>query len=570
MAKIRRSKRVARAAGTRTRSTAAPDLEVKIERIGPTPDELARARRGVLADAGLKRLLGRARSRLLALDLVDEPDVDKQEVDLARAKRFRATVYDYDNDRTIFARGSVAAPRDLELEESALQPLPSAEEFAEAVACLGRDPDLGPALRAKRLKPYRPVPPILGADLLDGRRRRAIAVGLLPRDPADHMLHAIVGIDLARSRVMHFAGGAPCNTRALGGEPCGLPDAAQPTIRSAPGSVLVTVLYAGQVVWRFVAVRPAGSSGTNGSGIELRYVDYRGRRVLYRGHVPFLNVKYDGDACGPYRDWQNEEGMLKAVGTDVAPGFRLCSSPATTVLDTGNDTGNFLGTAVYVKGTEVVLVSEMEAGWYRYVSEWRLDVDGTIRPRFGFGAVSSSCVCNRHHHHVYWRLDFDIGTPSNNLVREYNDPPIIGTSNWHDKLFEIRRSRDPSRNRRWRVVNTGTGHGYDIIPGPTDGVASAMPDAPFGVGDFWVTRYRPTEIDDGVVAIGPPYEVDIDRWVNGESVKNTDVVVWYGAHFTHDLHEEPEEVHGHIVGPTLRPVRRGFEPVRRRKPPGRG
>jgi hypothetical protein len=26
--------------------------------------------------------------------------------------------------------------------------------------------------------------------------------------------------------------------------------------------------------------RPAGSSGTNGSGIELRYVDYRDKRVL--------------------------------------------------------------------------------------------------------------------------------------------------------------------------------------------------------------------------------------------------------------------------------------------------
>jgi Cu2+-containing amine oxidase len=209
-----------------------------------------------------------------------------------------------------------------------------------------------------------------------------------------------------------------------------------------------------------------------------------------------------------------------------------------------------------VEGTEVVLVSEMEAGWYRYVSEWRLDVDGTIRPRFGFGAVSSSCVCNRHHHHVYWRLDFDIGTAADNLVREYNNPPIIGSSNWHDKLFEIRRFRDPSHNRRWRVLNTVSGEAYDVVPGATDGVATAMPDWPFGRGDFWVTRYRSTEIDDGVTAIGPPYEVDIDQWVNGESVRGTDVVVWYAAHFTHDIAAEPGEVHGHIVGPTLRRVRR--------------
>ena len=38
------------------------------------------------------------------------------------------------------------------------------------------------------------------------------------------------------------------------------------------------------------------------------------------------------------------------------------------MLDTGSDTGNSLGVAIYVKGQQVVLVSEMEAGWYRYVS----------------------------------------------------------------------------------------------------------------------------------------------------------------------------------------------------------
>ncbi len=40
-------------------------------------------------------------------------------------------------------------------------------------------------------------------------------------------------------------------------------------------------------------------------------------------------------------------------------------------------------------------------------------------------------------------------------------------------------------------------------------------------------------------------------FVNGESIVGRDVVVWYAAHFTHDVHEE--EV-GHIVGPILRPA----------------
>ena len=160
----------------------------------------------------------------------------------------------------------------------------------------------------------------------------------------------------------------------------------KPTVNNVAGSVWVTVTQGGSTVWKFLVVRPAASSGTNGSGIELRYVDYRGKRLLYRAHVPILNVQYDR-ACGPYRDWQNQEGMLQAVGTDVAPGFRLCTAPATTILDTGSDTGNYLGVAIYLQGQEVVLVSEMQAGWYRYISMWRLHTDGTIRPRFGFSAV---------------------------------------------------------------------------------------------------------------------------------------------------------------------------------------
>jgi hypothetical protein len=110
-------------------------------------------------------------------------------------------------------------------------------------------------------------------------------------------------------------------------------------------------------------------------------------------------------------------------------GFRLCPSAAKTVLDSRNDQGNFLGVAVYVDvgEQEVVLVSEMEAGWYRYISEWRLHVNGTIKPRFGFGPVNNSCVCNaHHHHHVYWRLNFDVGNSKKNIVEEYNNPPLAG------------------------------------------------------------------------------------------------------------------------------------------------
>ena len=56
-------------------------------------------------------------------------------------------------------------------------------------------------------------------------------------------------------------------------------------------------------------------------------------------------------------------------------------------------------------------------------------------------------------------------------------------------------------------------------------------------------------------ATGPPYEAGLDAWLTGEAINGADVVVWYGAHFTHDVsHEEPGHF-GHIVGPDLRRVK---------------
>lgn len=531
------------------------ELRIKIAPFGPTPNEIERLTEKVIKHKAVQAFLAKTRHRLLRVDLLDA-DEEKKPARPVPPNRFRAVFYDYTNNRTVLATGLLARPAGLEVAESSMQPLPSQEEFEEAVRIVTDYPELQEGLRSGRMVPYRPMPPLVGDELPDGRVERAVAVGLRP--PEGTQGHEIVAVNMSRRSVMRYErserGRAP-EMSAAHNPICGQPDANQSTEDSKAGSVWVTVTQGGSTVWRFLVVRPAASSGTNGSGVELRYVDYRGKRVLYRAHVPILNVKYGVGPCGPYRDWQNQEGMLQANGTDVGSGFRLCNAPATTILDTGSDNGNFLGVAIYVQGQEVVLVSEMEAGWYRYVSLWRLHTNGTIRPRFGFSAVRNSCVCNVHHHHAYWRLDFDIRTAGNNLVREFNDPPLFGGSNWHDKSFEIRRPRDPARNRKWRVLNKASGEAYEVIPGRDDGVATASPDWPFPRGDLWILRYRGSEIDDGAVATGPPFEAGLDAWRNGEAIDGADVVVWYGAHFTHDVAaREAAGQFGHIVGPDLRPV----------------
>lgn len=516
------------------------ELQVEVVPWGPGADEARAAVSEALERPAVAAELGGADHRVLSITPVF-PDTEAGEQ--PEPTHVRAAVYDYNEEQTVLVDAPIEGAGEAVAASSARQPLPTAEEREAATEVIRDHTELGPAVQEGRLIPYRPMPPFIADELPDGRIARTIAVGLRPAEGGDG--HEILGVKLGRRELVRFEGGAPPGSLA---DPqiCGLPDAGQATAQGVPGAAKVTVTQGGTELWRFVAIRPAASSGTNGSAIELRAVAYRGKQVLRRAHAPILNVRYDGDACGPYRDWQNEEGRLEATGDNVAPGFRLCPTPAKSILESGSDQGNFRGTAIYVDGEEVVLVCELQAGWYRYVSYWRLHADGTIRPRFGFGAVESSCVCNAHHHHVYWRLDFDLVDGTRNQVREFNDPPVSGGSNWHTLGHEIRRERNPQRQRRWRVRYRDGEERYTLVPGPSDGKSDG-----FGVGDLWALRKRAGEIDDGVGFTTDPQEAraHLNRFLTGQSI-GQDIVLWYAAHFSHDVHEDGDS---HIVGPELVP-----------------
>jgi Cu2+-containing amine oxidase len=289
-----------------------------------------------------------------------------------------------------------------------------------------------------------------------------------------------------------------------------------------------------QTLWEMLIIRPSASSGTRASAIEIQNVKYKGLTVMKRGHVPILNVQYVAGQCGPYRDWQYQEGMFQATGTDVAPGIRDCGTTvATTEVDTGTDTGNFRGVAIYREGSEVVLLTEMEAGWYRYIDEWRFDADGTIRPRYGFGAVVNSCTCLTHDHHVYWRLDMDVDGPLNSIhdiglaARIASRYPTVTTEK------KILRTDNPPHYISIR--NPATGRSYSMAPGPKDGTADT-----YGRGDTWFLRYHSgttnltNEFDDGHNSTGPSNtEADLDQFVNNETLTNEDSVIWYHATVRH-------------------------------------
>jgi hypothetical protein len=311
-------------------------------------------------------------------------------------------------------------------------------------------------------------------------------------------------------------------------------------------------------VWQMCWMRPADSSGVNGSGIEVRNVYYNGHLVLKRGHVPILNVKYEagcGGASFCYRDWQDEQVNFLADNIITQGVYAEPSSPPTTVCDQhqgqdvcqSGDPNCFNGVAAEKLADHLTLTTQLSAGWYRYEMKWTFWLDGRIQPSFGYAAVTDPCVNFNHRHHAYWRLDFDIDGPGNDIVVEGPNPgggrgapnfPIVSLP-----TEVLRTNNRPGMT--WAVIDSVTRRGYRIVPGAEVG----LPADAFSIGDFWALRYKANEIDDSGQS-GPPCSIHINGFLNGETT-SSDVVVWYR---TGAFHAGGDLDDCHRVGPTIVPV----------------
>jgi hypothetical protein len=551
-----------------TTSKRQKSIDIKVTPWGPTQADVDSAKIRVEKSAAVQSVLNGAKYRLLDFKYVEN---ENKPVGSQYPTRFKVVFYDYTNDRTVVAESDFAATETIVVREEFYQPVPSNEEFDEAVAILEKDARFNNALKGSSLKAFRPMPP---TTVLDGTTERLVNVGLSARGAS--ATNEVVSVSIKRGEVIRYPESAPETAKAEAGS-CGIPSAHQGnTGRDTAGQSQVTFVQNGVTLWEMLVIRPSASSGTWASGIELRDVKFKGKSVFKRAHLPVLNVEYASNTCGPYRDWQYAEGFFNAPDAGAqnpAPGIRVLGSGqvATTSLESGNDFGNFQGVAIYQQnvgyGNEVVMVSELDAGWYRYIMEWRFAEDGTIRPRYGFGSINNSCVCTSHNHHAYWRFDFDIVNPINKIYQVERGRKFL-----QPITEEINRNKNHQTRRSLLIQNSTGDEAYMLVPNLSDGKVDS-----FGRNDFWVLRYKnaaggtalQNELDDGWTSLGgncTPTEgscINITKFVTGESVVNQDLVVWYGAHFTHndganrlDANRTGLVLTGsHVIGPDIRPVR---------------
>ena len=477
--------------------------------------------------------------------------------------RYEATIYDY---RVEHAFNLLLDKNGAELQrkETTLEQEVSDSELHDAATIVADSAVWGPGVADGTYEVYPAMPGVTKSP--DGRRLVNVGIvkplkghaprlegtGMQPPTGPDTLENEVVSVYIPTGEIVRNASGAPLTSMASLFA-CGPNNGACSVSGGACPSTYHLEWPLPSPKWKLDIMHPACTTSiqSQGTGLAIQNVYYDNKLILKSADMPVLNVLYDNNACGPYRDWLYSEYCLQATGTDVASGFRVTTgNPApTTLCESGVDGGNFKGVAIHDAGSYILITTQTNAGWYRYVMEWRLYLDGTIEPVFGFGATNNSCTCNPHNHHAYWRfewaLDGDASNQSTGIATAERVVPGT-TDQWTPITTEGKFVR-PATNLTgdwWRIKNPVTGTTYIVKPGGKDGTANGDT---YGKDDYWVLAYNTNEINDP----NTDTSINIDPWVNGESIGTTKrLVYWYHASYRHDYpggDTQPCEV----VGPRL-------------------
>ena len=295
-----------------------------------------------------------------------------------------------------------------------------------------------------------------------------------------------------------------------------------------------------------------------GSGLEVWFADFLGKRVLWRGSEPFAIVPYHHPVTEPgppehtYKDGINPMcggaafTALKHTAPNSMqpwqnPAFNAAVDTEAVVVDVEPETD--------FEAAHLTISAKFQCGWYQYVHSWQFGADGSIHPRVAMGgALNPYAPDKAHAHHMYFRIDLDIdGFPSDVFEvfshDSFNDP---GGDHWDTLGAQAKLLADTIKARRWRVRDTkskndlGEHRGYDIELPQVAGRDT------HSTGDVWVTIYRGDSTQQGedvgadctdkvlesVYAVGPL-----------DTSAGDDIVFWVVARAHHDPRYQGEEAH---------------------------
>lgn len=318
-----------------------------------------------------------------------------------------------------------------------------------------------------------------------------------------------------------------------------------------------------------------------GQGLELNQVMFHGEPVIWKIGFPFSITQYEGNVFGPYKDTLGH-GFL---GNN--PGFGLGSIP----ID-AQDCPRFLGEGVLLNDKKVCVESRdgpepQLVIWarynifnYRFLQGYMLDSRGNMEPFVRLGGqlideLGADSV--DHFHHLYWRVDFDIGAAGNDTFQTFLRPDEEwapygprddlprdcrlqvrdGVTGWCDIDAEAALVDHPALFTRWRVSDAvdlnGHNHSrsYEAIlhsDGRVDGT--------FTTFDALALQYQGDSAELGFEVPSRPLGGDSHLLLAYQNASQTidDPVAWFALHSFHDPRdEEVPTMSYHHLAFTIRP-----------------
>jgi hypothetical protein len=293
-----------------------------------------------------------------------------------------------------------------------------------------------------------------------------------------------------------------------------------------------------------------------GGGLAISKANFQGTRVLFRATQPFVLVPYHGgsphfkDGLGTF---SCGSGIQFTSMTPIAPNAPSWLIPPSGFASNDNAYDPILnpkGAVAYeqvpaslLEPAKAVVWTKQQAANYQYIQRWEFGADGAIEAKIGLGARlwTTNPPTEGHVHNFYFRMDFDIVTPGNNLVQKFVHAGYgAGQDQWISILNEGKDSTVPAEYTKWRVINkapkaNGQVRGYEISPG-SDG----SPDGKWSSGDLWVVRYK-AGVEDGSDVTCDDSVLQNVYATPAETVDGQDVVIWHVLRTHHTPRENGEE-----------------------------
>jgi hypothetical protein len=324
-------------------------------------------------------------------------------------------------------------------------------------------------------------------------------------------------------------------------------------------------------------------SQQDGSGLEIWWADFHGRRVLWRGTQPFAIVPYHNpiaDPPGPeftYKDGLNPQcnGASFRALKHFAPnsGAPWQSNAWDAAVDTEVVEVEVEPPTDFDSGS-LMISAKFQCGWYQYVHRWEFHGDGEIHPHLGMGGMlNPNDPSKAHTHHMYFRIDLDIDGFSSDVfeVFGHKDYPDPGGDNWKLIDKQGKHLADVASARKWRIHDLKSSSGKELRGYEVEIPQLSAVDTR-GTGDLWVTVYRGDSVEQGAeVGMKCDDRELADLYAVGplDTTNGSDIVLWVAVRHHHETRYQAEEANFlpyHYEAFSITP--RGFEIFEVRSPTG--